>query len=95
MGRKGLGLLAKEGDIELYDLDLEAVKRQIQRLKEVKKERDNSKVKKSLEELREAIKRDENLMPYIMEAVRHYATVGEITKVLKEEYGVFKEPPIF
>ncbi len=85
----------EEREIELYDLDLEAVKRQIQRLKEVKNERDNSKVKRCLEDLRNAIKKDENLMPYIMEAVRAYATVGEITRVLKEEYGIFNEPPIF
>ena len=85
----------EEREIEIYDLDLNAVNRQIERLKEVKSTRDNLKVKESLEELRKAIKRDENLMPYIMEAVRNYATVGEITQVLKEEYGVFKEPSIF
>jgi len=85
----------EEREIEIYDLDLTAVQRQIERLREVKNSRDNLRVKESLEELRKAIKRDENLMPYIMEAVRHYATVGEITQVLKEEYGVFKEPSIF
>jgi methylmalonyl-CoA mutase N-terminal domain/subunit len=84
----------EEREIELYDLDMNAVQRQIRRLKEVKNNRDNLKVKESLDELRKAIKRDENLMPYIMEAVRHYATVGEITQVLKDEYGVFKEPSI-
>jgi methylmalonyl-CoA mutase N-terminal domain/subunit len=85
----------EEKEIELYDLDMTAVKTQLERLKEVKNERNNLKVKESLEELKKAIKRDENLMPYIIEAVRHYATVGEITQVLKDEYGVFKEPPIF
>ena len=80
---------------EIYEFDEKAYQRQIERLKEVKNSRNNLKVKESLEEIRKAIKRDENLMPYIMEAVRHYATVGEITQVLKEEYGVFKEPSIF
>jgi methylmalonyl-CoA mutase N-terminal domain/subunit len=85
----------EEREIEIYDLDMNAVQRQLKRLREVKNERNNLKVKESLEELRRAIKKDENLMPYIMEAVRYYATVGEITRVLKDEYGVFKEPPIF
>ena len=65
---------------------------QIKRLKKVKKERDDSKVAKALKELKKATETDENLMDYVIDAVRAYATVGEITSTMKEVYGEFKEP---
>ena len=52
-------------------------------------------MKQTLDTLREKGQTHENLMPYIMDAVRSYASVGEITKVLKDIFGEFKEPVKF
>ena len=67
----------------------------VERLKMIKKQRDNTKVKETLEELKKAAEKDENLMPTILKAVKAYATVGEICDVLREVYGEYKPPTIF
>jgi methylmalonyl-CoA mutase N-terminal domain/subunit len=48
-----------------------------------------------LKDLESAARAEKNVMPYILECCKAYATVGEMTKVLKEVYGEFKEPSIF
>ena len=48
-------------------------------------------VKAALEKLREAAKGTENLMPYLIDAVKTYATLGEICGVLREEFGEYKQ----
>ena len=60
----------------------------------MKANRDNAAVKASLEKLRAAAKGTENLMPYLIDAVKTYATLGEICGVLREEFGEFK-PSIY
>ncbi len=61
-------------------------------LTQVKNTRNNQEVSKCLEKLRTVAQSDENLMPYIIDCVKAYATVGEITTVLKEVFGEFKDP---
>ena len=74
--------------------DLE--KKQIERLQRVKRDRNNVKVKEALKALREAAEDpSENLMPYILEAVRLYATEGEIINTLKEVFGEYRDPAYF
>jgi len=63
-------------------------------LKKLKAERDNAAVRSSLETLRKAARGTENLMPFLQDAVRNYATIGEITKVLKDVFGEYKPKPI-
>ncbi len=63
-------------------------------LHEVKSRRDNIAVKNALERLKLAAERNENLIPHILEAVRRYATEGEIVETLKVVYGVYQEPII-
>ncbi len=70
----------------------EIIEKQIKRLQEARKQRDAEKVKKALEQLRAKAHTDENLMPAILEAVRAYATVGEICDVFREEFGEYQEP---
>ena len=82
----------EERDIEFHKYDPSLVKQQIKTLNQVKKTRNNQKVKESLENLSVKAKTDENLMTYIIDCVRAYATVGEITSVLKDVFGEFKEP---
>lgn len=74
---------------------LEVEKRQIEKLRKIKSERDNIKVTRLLNELRRAAEKEENIMPYVINAVRAYATLGEIMGILKEVYGEWIEAPIF
>lgn len=64
---------------------------QKQRINELKNKRDNDKVKEALEALRKACNSNENMMPYILDAVREYATLGEVCGVMREEFGEYKQ----
>lgn len=77
---------------EILKVDPSVGEKQIARLKALKERRDNVKVKETLEEIREAA-RDEsiNLMPRILDAIKAYATLGEVCGVLREEFGEYKE----
>ncbi len=81
-----------ERDVELHEYKPEQAEEKIERLNELRAHRDGAKVAESLEGLRRAAEGKPNLMPYIMEAVRTYATVGEMTRVLRDVFGEFKEP---
>jgi methylmalonyl-CoA mutase N-terminal domain/subunit len=67
---------------------------QIEKLKRFKRERDNGKVAQALQKLEEVSGSEENVMPAVMEAVKAYATVGEITTVWRTVYGVWSPPMI-
>jgi len=81
--------------IEILKIDPKIEETLIERLRIIKQQRDNAKVKEVLEELRKAAEKDENLMPAILKAVKAYATIGEICNVLREVYGEYKPPTIF
>jgi methylmalonyl-CoA mutase N-terminal domain/subunit len=80
--------------IPLLRMDPEGYERQVNRLNKLKEERDNEELKKRLEDLREAAKGTDNLMPYILDAVRAYGTLGEICGVLREVFGEYREPVV-
>jgi methylmalonyl-CoA mutase N-terminal domain/subunit len=79
---------------EVLKLDPTVEERQKNKLKKLREERDNEKVENALKALKEAANSDENLMEYIIEAVQVYATLGEITNVLRDVYGEFNESVI-
>ncbi len=81
--------------MELLKISLEVEKHQVERLNQVKKERNNTKVRETLKELQRAAKDGDNLMPKILDCVRVYATLGEMCSTLKEEFGEYEEPIIF
>ncbi len=81
-----------ERRLELYQADTAAAARQRESLAQVRATRDNQGVTNALAALREAARGSENLMPLINEAVKAYASVGEICGVLRQEFGTFKEP---
>jgi methylmalonyl-CoA mutase N-terminal domain/subunit len=85
----------EEMEVDLHEYRQESVEEQVQRLREVKRERDNRKVGQLLKELEGAARAEKNVMPYLLECSKAYATMGEMTKVFKEVYGEFKEPSIF
>lgn len=81
----------KLAEQDVLTADLSVGERQIARLEKMKAVRDNEAVKAALEKLREAAKGTENLMPYLIDAVKTYATLGEICGVLREEFGEYKQ----
>jgi methylmalonyl-CoA mutase N-terminal domain/subunit len=78
-------------DIKLYEPDPKRREKALNSLNKAKNQRDSQTVKKVLEVLKQATKSEKNLMPYIIEAVRAYSTVGEISEVLRDAYGEFKQ----
>jgi methylmalonyl-CoA mutase N-terminal domain/subunit len=78
--------------IPILEMDPEGYQRQISRLLDVRAERDNGRVGQTLDRLRIACQGTENTMPFILEAVRAYATLGEIIGVMKNVFGKYEEP---
>ena len=79
----------------LLKIDEEVAKHQIENLQKLKHERNNELLKDSFKKLKNAAEGTENLMPYIIEAVKNYASVGEIINTLKEVFGTYQEDSIF
>ena len=81
--------------ITIWKMDPEIERRQLKRLREVKEMRDGQKVREHLKELRGAAEGDENLMPYIISAVREYVTLQEICDVFREVFGTYTDTGMF
>jgi methylmalonyl-CoA mutase N-terminal domain/subunit len=78
--------------IPILAMDPQGYQRQVQRLEKLRQDRDNAVVDAKLEVLRNAAQGSENTMPFILEAVKAYATVGEITRVFRAVFGEYREP---
>jgi len=76
--------------MNILKVDPEIEKAQIKRLNDVKNNRDNKAVEQSLKRLKQAASSKENLMPFIYDAVKLYASIGEITGTLKEVFGEYR-----
>lgn len=76
---------------QIFRVDKAVEENQIKRLHEIRKKRDNGKVKKNLANLEEAARGKENVMPFIVEAVRCYTSIGEICDVLRGVFGIYEE----
>ncbi len=76
--------------VPILEMDEEGERRHLERLNRVRRERSSRDVSGRLAELRRAAQGRENLMPYILAAVRAYATLGEICDVFREVFGVYK-----
>jgi methylmalonyl-CoA mutase, N-terminal domain len=83
-----------EQEMEIHRIDPEISRRQVERLERLKDKRDKALVEKRLEELKEVARGDGNTMYPILEAVRAYATVGEISFALQEVFGSYRETPV-
>jgi len=77
----------EDRELEVFEADPKTLSKQVSRLKQVKAERDEGKVQTALESVKRAAIEKTNLMPYILDAVRAYASVGEMVNTLKEVYG--------
>jgi methylmalonyl-CoA mutase N-terminal domain/subunit len=78
--------------VPLLEMDPLGYQRQVQRLEQVRSERDSGRVGQALDRLRIACLGTENSMPFILDAVRAYATLDEIVSVMKKVFGVYAEP---
>jgi len=82
----------EEREVEFHSYQEEDAQAQIESLKQIRRERDQSKADLALTRVKDDAQAGLNVMPAIMEAVKAYATVGEITSRLVEVYGCYQEP---
>jgi methylmalonyl-CoA mutase N-terminal domain/subunit len=82
-------------DVELHEYNYESAESQIKNLNQVRKERDSREAVRTLKELESATKAGKNVMPYLVNCCKAYATVGEMSKVFRDIFGEFKEPNLF
>ncbi|WP_200530592.1 methylmalonyl-CoA mutase family protein [Halorubrum sp. LN27] len=80
----------EEPEMDLEEVDPEQERNQRERLDEVKADRDDDAVDDALASLREAARGSENVMPHIVDAVKAYTTVQEISDVFRDEFGEYK-----
>ncbi|MDY6776319.1 MAG: methylmalonyl-CoA mutase family protein [Halobacteria archaeon] len=80
----------KEPEEDIHEVDEKQQERQIQKVEELRDDRDDDAVDEALEELKDAAEGDDNLMPYIIDAVKAYATVGEIADALRDVFGEYR-----
>ncbi len=81
----------EEEPTELLKIDMKVQEEQIKFLNKIKSERDNIIVKEKLENLKSAAEGKDNLIPFIIDAVKTYASIGEISNTLREVFGEYKE----
>ncbi len=82
-------------EVELHEYNEQWTTQQIARLKDLKKTRDNRAVKESLKALEKAAREKNNVMPYLVDCCKAYATVGEMANVFRDVFGEHREPSIF
>ncbi|SEH14499.1 methylmalonyl-CoA mutase, N-terminal domain [Natronorubrum sediminis] len=80
----------EDPEMDVQEITEEDQQRQIDSLESTRAGRDDDAVEAKLEALREAAQGEDNLMPYIIDAVKVYATVGEICNVLRDEFGEYQ-----
>jgi len=94
----GINRFAAEGNevpIPVLEIDPEVEQRQAERVRAVRARRDAAAHVKAVGALRDACMSRRNLVPYVIDAVRASATLGEICDVFREAYGVYREPAVF
>ncbi|MGB9742231.1 MAG: acyl-CoA mutase large subunit family protein [candidate division WOR-3 bacterium] len=82
-------------EIPILKIDPRVEQEQVERLRRLRQRRDNVRVKRALDDLKAACAGSDNVMYPILEAVRAYATLGEICGAMKQVFGTYAEPPMF
>ena len=83
--------ITEEKPIDILQIDESVAHRQAERLRKLRAERSGQEVERRLNALRKAAEGEENLMPYLFDAVKAYATLGEMCDALREVFGVYEE----
>ncbi|MBI4648478.1 MAG: methylmalonyl-CoA mutase [Bacteroidia bacterium] len=93
-----INIFTKEEDakpVGFHPYNEEAAGNQVSKLHRIKQNRNNTKITELLTQIRKDAQDGKNLMPSVIEAVKEYATVGEIIQALKDVYGEYNEPVFF
>jgi methylmalonyl-CoA mutase N-terminal domain/subunit len=85
-------VMDEERPIPILVIDESVARRQREKLEQLRRERDSSRVHAALESLGSGASTDTNLMPFILECVRAYGTLGEMCDVLRKVFGTYEEP---
>jgi len=85
----------EQPEVEPLRVTEASLKAQVERLRRLRRTRDAKKHTQSLDRLRKACEGDENTMPFILDAVRAKATLGEVIDVMREVFGVWEEPLLY
>jgi len=80
---------------ELLRIDNTIEIQQAENLKKLRSTRDNKKVENIISKMKGAAEKDENLMPHIIDAVKSYATLGEISNTFREVFGIYRPKEMF
>ncbi|MCK4484397.1 MAG: methylmalonyl-CoA mutase, partial [Candidatus Thorarchaeota archaeon] len=95
VGVNDFTLEGEEVTIPVLKIDPEIERKQVERTQRIRRERDKTKFEESLNGLRKASEGTDNVMPHIINAVKAYATVGEICDVWRDIWGEWDEPKIY
>jgi methylmalonyl-CoA mutase N-terminal domain/subunit len=79
---------------EILTINPDVEKRQIERLKSLRRRRDSKKVEDALKELESSVLKQENIMEPLMEALLNYATLGEVSDLLRKHFGEYQETAV-
>jgi methylmalonyl-CoA mutase N-terminal domain/subunit len=85
-------VMDEERPIPILVIDESVARRQREKLEQLRRKRDNARIQAALQSLGSTALTDTNLMPYILECVRAYATLGEMCDVLRKVFGSYEEP---
>ena len=80
----------EEDDVDIEEVDEELEAQQIERVGDLRERRDDEAVEAKLEAIREAARGEENLMPYLVDAVKVYATTGEVCDAMRDVFGEYQ-----
>jgi methylmalonyl-CoA mutase N-terminal domain/subunit len=84
----------RDEPIEILQIDETAARKQRERLAGLRRRRSSTRVQAALDAVRRAAEGQENTMPYLLDAVRSYATLGEICDALRDVFGTYQEPNV-
>jgi len=88
-------VMAEEKPINYLRIDETVELEQIDKVKRLKASRDQSKVERRLKQVAEACRNGQNLMPVLIDAVKDNASLGEISDVYRQAFGLYREPIIY
>jgi len=86
--------ISEEKPLEILQIDEAVARRQAERLRTLRAERSEAEVDRRLAALRRAATGNENLMPFIFDAVKSYATLGEVCDAMRDVFGTYEENPV-
>jgi methylmalonyl-CoA mutase N-terminal domain/subunit len=88
-------VMAEEAPVEYLKIDESVEREQVERVKRIKASRDMGRVEKRLKQLADACRNGQNVMTVLVDAVKDYVSLGEISDVYRQVFGLYREPIIF